>query len=256
MAIIPLEKIHIIVHKNIKDKFLKDLQKEHIVHITELKDTQTSASEELNIVNNALSHLAGYRKRGVLEMFLTMKTPVDYESFEKTNKEYDYQRVTGKIQHIRQTIENNRSSLKKLQDDIEILHPWTPMDISFEELHSMQKASAIAASVPSRDLLEELLKKVQDIPFSYQEINEIGSTVYLLFFVANEHIDIIRSRLVEAECTLIEFYDLKGKPTDIIRQHKEEIARLEQNTIELKEQESSLAREIATLELITDYIAN
>src|SRR4030042_1680696 len=162
MAIIPLEKIHIIVHKSIKDKFLKDLQKEHIVHITELKDTQTSASEELNIVNNALSHLAGYRKRGVLEMFLSMKTPVDYESVEKTNKEYDYQRVTGKIQHIRQTIENNRSSLKKLQDDIEILHPWTPMDISFEELHSMQKASAIAASVPSRDLLEELLKKVQD----------------------------------------------------------------------------------------------
>ncbi len=256
MAIIPLEKIHIIVHKSIKEKFLRNLQKEGIVHITELKETQASTPEDLNMVNNALSQLAGYKKRGVLEMFLTIKKPVDFASFENANKEYDSQRIAGEIQHIRQTMENNRSSLKKLHDDIELLEPWIPLDVSFEELHSLQRAAAIAVSIPNRDLLDDIINKMEDIPYSVQEINELGSTVFVIFFVSTEHVDTLRSRLVEAECTLVEFHELVGKPAEIIEQHREEIRRLEQSSAELKEQESALAREIAKLELVSDYIAN
>lgn len=256
MAVIPLEKVHIIIHKSIKDEFLKELQKEGIVHISELKETQVPASEDMNRVNNALTQLAGYKKRGVLEMFLTMKKPVDYETFERTSEEYDHQAIADELLNIRQTMDDNHARLKKMREEIEALTPWKPMDTSFEEIHSLKKTTALTASVPGRDVLDGLIKNSSDIYFSSQEINEVGPTIFTIFFVANEQADMMRSRLIETECMLYDFHDLEGRPADIIERDQDMIAKLEQSSNTLKEQEIIFAREISKLELISDYAAN
>ena len=72
MAVLPVEKVQIVVHKRIKDQFLTALQKEGIVHITELEESTPKSSSELIRINDALGQLSSYKKRNPLSMFFSV----------------------------------------------------------------------------------------------------------------------------------------------------------------------------------------
>ncbi|MCK4941428.1 hypothetical protein KAS45_04990, partial [candidate division WOR-3 bacterium] len=73
MAVLPVEKVQIVVHKSIKDQFLHELQKEGIVHIAELEESTPKSSSELTRIDEALSQLSSYKKRSPLSMFFSVK---------------------------------------------------------------------------------------------------------------------------------------------------------------------------------------
>jgi len=121
MAVLPLEKLHIVVHKSVKDRFLHELQRQGLVHITEMEERSLQPSSDLTRVNEALAQLSSYKKRGVLEMFLPVKRSITTTIYDVSSRSYDYQTTVSEISHLKVQREQHIARLHRLQEDTSLL---------------------------------------------------------------------------------------------------------------------------------------
>ncbi len=256
MAVIPVEKVYIVVHKSIKDRFLYNLQKEGIVHITELKESTARSSEELTRVSDALGQLSGYKKRGMLETFIKIKKPINLDNFEKSTQSYDYTKTVAELEEIKREKEKGEALLRTLKEEIALLSAWSPLNYDISLLKSFKETEALPCIIPSKEMVEALVEKIADIPHSSEIINTIGSTVYYIFFVKKEQGALLRSKLIENECEIVDFKDLKGMPATLIRDLKQNVEQTENHIAELQNREIEVSKEISKLEITCDLIAN
>ncbi|MCK4756720.1 hypothetical protein KAS56_07285, partial [candidate division WOR-3 bacterium] len=256
MAILSVEKIHIVVHKSIKDNFLQNLQKEGLVHITELKESTPRSSEKLTRIHDALNQLSGYKKRGLLETFIKIKKPINFEQFEDSVKSFDYAKTVTGLEEIKREKEQNEILLRGLIDDIALLSPWTLLNYDISQLKSFKQTEAIPCIIPSKEIGEGLMEKIADIPYSFEIINTVGSVSYYIFFVKQEQSSQLRSRLIENECEIVDFKDLSGKPAKTIAILKQRVEQTKNRIGKLQEKEIELSEELSKLEVTCDHITN
>ncbi len=256
MAVVPLEKVHIVVHKSIKERFLRDLQKEGIVHITELKESPPRSSEELTRINEALGQLSGYKKRGMLETFIKIKKAITFESFEKAAQAYDHTKTVAELERIKREREQSEILLHTFLDEISLVSSWAPLNYDLSVLKSFRETEVLPCIIPSKELLEALKDKIVDIAYSYDVINTVGTTVYALFFVKKEQSMLLRTRLIESECEIVDFKDLRGKPSAIVSDLQHKVKQTTNHITELQKKEAELSNELSQLELSCDHIAN
>ena len=256
MAVIPVEKVLIVVHKSIKDDFLHDLQKEGIIHITDLKESTHQTSEMLTRINDTLNQLSGYKKRSVLETFIKVKKSINFDKFENSVKSFDYSKTIKKFEEIKSAREANETQLQYYSDNITLLSPWTPLDYDIRLLKSFKETDAIPCFIPSKEIGEELFAKIEDIPHSFELINSVGTTSYYIFFVKKEQSSLLRSRFIETGCEVVDFKDMSGKPADLIATLKDKIEHIEKRIDELQDEETELSHEISKLEVAYDLLVN
>lgn len=256
MAVLPLEKIHIVAHKSIKDAFLQELQKESIVHITELREATSQTPEKLTKINDALNQLSGYKKRSLLETFIKIKKPINFSDFENSVKLYDYTKTVTDLEDVKKEKEKSESRLRTLEQDINLLSPWTSLKCNLRRLKSFKQTKALPCMIPSKEILEQTLEKIADIPYSHETINDTGPISYDIFFVKNEQSHHFRSVLVENECEIIDFGDLDGEPEKLSISLKNEVEKTEKQIDILQGKEVELSEEISRLEVTCDLLAN
>ena len=256
MAVIPVEKVHIIVHKSIKDTFLHDLQREGIVHISELKESSPRSSEELSRINDALSQLSGYKKRGILETFVKIKKPINFDTFEKSVRSYDHAKTVAELESVKKEREEGVAEIRHLNEEITLLSPWAPFHYDLSILNSFEKTEALPCVISSKEAVDKLVNKITDIVYSYEIVNTVGSTLYCLFFVKKEQGTILRSILIENECEPVDFRDISGRPAELVASLNQKIAETQRRIDELQERETELSLEISRLEIASDLIAN
>jgi len=256
MAVIPIEKVHIVVHKGVKDRFLKTLQKEGIIHIVELKESTPRTSEDLARINDAISQLSSFKKRNPLSMFFTIKRHMKYETFNKSAQLYDYNKTVKQLEIVKDEREKTLVRLHQLEDDIALLTPWIPFEENLEILKSFKKTDVLPVIIPSSEMFDDITNHITDICFSTEYVNTISLTEYDLFFVKNEQSSSLRSRLIEQGCEIVDFKDHSGKPADLISSFKREAKQAEHNIVVLEKQEEMLSKEIAKLETASDLLTN
>lgn len=255
MAVLPVEKIHIVVHKSIKDQFLHALQKEGIVHITELEESTPKSSSELTRINDALGQLSSYKKRNPLSMFFSVKRRLPYDSFVSTSDSYDHATTVAQLENVKLSREKTLARKHQLENDIELLTPWQPFEEDLRTLRQFKQTDAFAVIIPSEETFEQLSDIVADIPHSVEHINTIGTVLYTIFFVQKEHSMSLRARLVENGCDIQDLENLDGVPKTLVHQYRQELLDIEQKISTLTEQEGELAREIEHLEASSDFLS-
>ncbi len=256
MAIIPVEKVHIVVHKSIRDNFLHKLQQAGIVHITELRETTPAQPPDLARVNEALSQLSVYKKRGVLETFVKIKRPIKFEEFEQSVRQYNYQQTVAEFERIKKERELAQTRIHHLKENIALLYPWSPLNYELKQLKSFKQTEAIAVHIPSKEKFEEILQGLEQVSFSWEEVNSIGSSLYVIFFVRTEDGPGLRTYLIEKGSEIIDFKDLSGIPGQLIAEFEKESEVLKKKIEELQKKEAELFKEVSKLELVSDLIAN
>lgn len=256
MAILPVEKVHIVVHKSIKDKFLHSLQKEGIIHITELKESTPKTHEDLTRINDALSQLSNYKKRSPLAMFFNMKRIMGYETFVDTRKSYDYAKTVSKLEIVKKEREKNLTQMHSLEEDIALLSPWKPLKYDLQLLKSFKQTRAVPCMVPSKEILDQLSGKIEDIPHSFEVINTEGSASYYIYYVKNEQSHHLRSALIENKCDIVDFKNLSGVPEKLTASFQKKAEEVKHTIDALEKEEEKLSREITQLEVTSDFITN
>ena len=104
MAIVPMDKVVLLTHKSEKEGLLKELQREGIVHISDLKESNlikdypefsppeiTPELEEISSnLSRTITFLSKYEERGgVLSGLLKPKILLNSEEFEKIVNKFD-----------------------------------------------------------------------------------------------------------------------------------------------------------------------
>lgn len=256
MAVLPIEKVHIVVYKKIKDAFLEDLQREEIVHITELEETTPKTSREVTRINEALSQLSGYKKRSPLAMFFPIKRPMKFDAFLHSAGTYNYETTVNVLEEIKNDRERTLARSKKLQDAIAALTPWEPFADDLTRLRSLKQTDALPVAIPTQEALEGLPDHLKDIPYSYERVNTAGATEYGIFFVKREHSARLRTILIEQGCEIVDFREYSGIPADLIASFKNESAQTQHHIEDLAQQEARLAGDLKQLENTSDHLAN
>lgn len=255
MAVLPVEKIHIVVHKSIKEQFLKELQKAAVVHIAELEESTTKTSNELSRIDDALAQLAHYKKRNPLSMFFNMKRPMPYETFLQSTKSYDYEGTVDRIELIKQELESVYSRIRQIEDEIAVLEPWLPFKEDLSTLRTFKQTDAIPVLLPSNETLQNVEDTIKDIPYSTQHINTIGTSLYHFFFVKKEQSAALRARLVENECEIVDLQPREGVPTLLTKVLEQELNDKKKRMEDLLQLEDQVSREITQLEDTSDRLS-
>jgi len=256
MAILPVEKVQIVVYKGIKDTFLENLQKEGIVHISELDEATPKPSENLMRINDALTRLSGHKKRSPLSMFFPIKRPMTFDAFSSSADSYNYRTTVQKIEDLKSTQEKTLMRSKQLQDTITVLSPWTPLTDELASLRALRQTDALMVIIPSRETLDDLPQHLGDIAYSVEHVNTAAAVEYCVFFVKKEHSHRLRNILIEQECEIADFRDYSGMPADIIASCTDELAETQRYLEDLAQQEQQLAQELVQLENTSDHLAN
>ncbi len=255
MAVLPVEKIHIVVHKSIKDGFLQELQKAGIVHITELEESSSKMSQDLTRIDDALGQLASYKKRSPLSMFFSMKRSMPYETFVETTRSYDYAQTVTRIEHVKKERESLVSRIGHIEEEIAQLDPWIPLKADIDSLRGFKHTEAITVIIPSEETLKAVDEIIEDIPCSKQEINSVGPNLYYIFFVKKEQSAMLRTRLVENDCEIVDLQTHHGIPEKIIHDLKIELAEGTKRVEALNEQEKEISAELTKLEATSDMLS-
>ncbi len=255
MAVLPVEKIHIVVHKSIKEQFLKELQKAAIVHIAELEESTSRVSNELSRIDDALNQLAGYKKRSPLAMFFNMKRPIPYDTFVETTGSYDFAKTVDRIEKIKQERESVLARIRQVEEDIALLRPWKPFEDELRALRAFKQTEAIPVVIPSKETLNAVIETLEDIPHASQHVNTLGTNLYYIFFVKKEQGATLRTRFVEKECQIADLHKHDGVPARLINELEHEFQDKTKRVEELDEQEERVSREIGQLEESSDRLA-
>jgi V/A-type H+-transporting ATPase subunit I len=256
MAILPVKKIHIVVHKSIKDRFLLDLQKEGIVHITEIEESSSKAAEDLTRVNDALHQLSGHKKRNPLSMFFNMKRSMNYDEFTKAAKSFDYNKTVSELESVKIEREMAHAQLHQLEEDIALLLPWIKLKQDLRTLKTFKQTDALPTTIPSAESSNQLFEKISDIPHSIEYIDSVGPISHTIFFVKKEQSAQLKSRLIENACDIVDFKEHSGVPAKLVDSFRKEEENTRQKVEILKEKEKSLSQEIERLEAASDLLLN
>jgi V/A-type H+-transporting ATPase subunit I len=255
MAVLPVEKIHIVVYKSIKDGFLQELQKEGIVHITEQEESTSRVSAELGRIDDALTQLTTYKKRNPLSMFFNIKRPVSYQKFVALADSYDHTKTVARLESIRAERDKVYSRIRQIEDEIALLLPWAPLDADLSALQEFKETDALAAMIPSAETFAQMTEDIADIPHSGEKINTIGKTEYHLFFAKKEQSAQLRARLIENGCEIMDLHSFKGVCAELIKTLSRDLVDARKKIEELNELETRLADEIDNLEATADLLS-
>lgn len=256
MAILPVEKVHIVVHKSIQDSFLHALQKEGIVHITERAESSPKVPEKLTRVNNVLDQLSKYKKRTPLAMFFSIKQPLSYDEFIGSKRSFDEGAVVEELEGMKKERDRLSNNLHHVETVLDLLEPWLPLKIDLEELFSFRLTEAIPVIIPAREILDVIQETICDMAVSFELINTRGMIHYGIFFTVKERGPRLRAHLIENECEIIDFRGLPGTPAALIQRHRDEMEKIQKRIEELNQREAVLSKEIRQLETTSDRLTN
>ena len=255
MAVLPVEKIQIVVHKSIKDEFLSELQQEGIVHIAELEEGTSQTPEILNRLQEGLDQLAAYRKRHPLAMFFSMKRTMAYDSFVRAARSLDHEAVAARLETIKTERETLTARRRALQDDITLLAPWTALTPDLESLRALRHTDTFPVMIPSAQAADKLATEIADIPHSVEYVNAVGPAQYAIFYVKKEQSSQLRARLVENGCEITDFGSFRGTVPDVIAARERASDETARKIEALNAEEQTLGKDIARLEAAADLLA-
>ena len=255
MAVLPVEKIHIVVHKTIKDAFLQELQKAGIVHITELEESSSKISQDLARLDDALGQLASYKKRSPLSMFFSMKRSMPYDTFVERTRSYDYAETVTRIERLKSERDSLVARIRQIEEQIALLDPWKPFEDELDALRGFKHTEAIPVIIPSEETLSALDETLKDIPYSKERINSAGLIFYYIFFVQKGQSTALRTRLLENDCEIVDLQPYHGTPVKIIHDLEIELAEGTRRVDELNVQEKDISAELNLLEATSDMLS-
>jgi V/A-type H+-transporting ATPase subunit I len=255
MAVLPVEKVHIVVYKGIKDKFLQELQKEGIIHITEQKESTTGVSTDMSRIDGVLDQLTTYKKRSPLSMFFNMRRPMLYDTFVEAAGSYDHEKTVAQLESIKTERDKISSRIKQIGDEIALLSPWKTFSSDLSTLTEFKETDSIAVMIPAPDLLNQIAEATADIPYSEEKVNTVGTAQYHLFFVKKEQSAQLRARLIEQGCEIADFRSIKGVPGELLKKMEHDLAEASRKMEDLNELEKNLAGEIDKLEATADLLS-
>jgi len=175
-----MKKVTLIADLDLKEEVfekLRDLGTVQVVAetVTTRQVTDSLASVDLSSRLSKLVSLKAYFekynpiKKSFLDMFTGKKPEIAMADFEKTVASYDVDRMTEIIRDHEDRLKQIDAELSAIRSEMEMLTPWSPLDVPLESIGAWRRAESLLAVVPSASL-EALDAAVSALPVVYEKV--------------------------------------------------------------------------------------
>ncbi len=270
MSIKPVTKVLFVVHRDEKNPFLKFIQEQGTVQITELaqQDVRTAfpelAKEDSRKLNDlvalssqidfAINFLSPYAAKKSLASALTPKGLKNMGDLSSLAESVDIRGILDKVMHLSRELSEARSQITKLESSKDTFIPWLGLDVPIENLRDTRKVHQMLFMI-FKVTTEELVGQLNSCGDSYVLTPVSISPNYSYYhFVCHTDdraaFDEVLAKLGAERESLPEFTGTFKKAFD----HQEhEIAEIKKRIASLEENARLLAAEKERLEELYDH---
>ncbi|WP_139905215.1 V-type ATP synthase subunit I [Clostridium thermarum] len=277
MAIVKMNKFTLLAFESMRDKILEELQKfegvefinlqreellEENQHLKDLdKDAvlsdYTKYEENLSKLKFAIEFLRNYvPPKSALKAIKEGKREMTYSELKNKVESSNWLELYSEVKEKDQRIAAIDSEISKNKTEIEGLQPWSPLDVSFEDLKSTKYFSIFIGSVAKeteQPMLNELKETVGQV---YTEIvNRDNKNTYFIVVAHKEK----KEELLE---TLKRFgfsqltVSYTASPLEVISGLEDEISALTEEKSKIVEEVKAYEDKLAIFEMAYDYYSS
>ncbi|MBN2306998.1 V-type ATP synthase subunit I [Candidatus Peregrinibacteria bacterium] len=228
MAVVPMQKIGLLVSKTEKDEILSFLQEKGVLHLTDARPeeglTPAELSDDLHKLHYkvaelefAIHFLSGYevRKKGVQAMVDGDSVKIRKEEVKTVKTDFKWKPVVESCKKLEEAIvdlNNEKKTLKELQSR---LRPWVHHTASLSEPRVTKTARSIfaMASLKEWEALESEITKHSKLVVIEMD-NMVETTVYFQVVCEQSIISDIEGLILTHKGEIIELPVLKGNPKE------------------------------------------
>lgn len=216
MALLQMQRIYIYALKKDRKKILELLQRRGVVEVrsmlkedkvfskSDVSVTKQSLEKNISIATEALNLLNNYVKENKSMLSaLEGRKELPVEVYDSFKEEYKSVVDTAKrIIQLSKIIAENKAEILRLQTQIEILMPWTALDIPLNFKGTKHTAGFIG-TLPKPWTLEEVYEKLaQYMPFDVDIISSTKEQTCIFVLCTNNNKDKVFETLRGMEFTL------------------------------------------------------
>ncbi|GLI51713.1 V-type ATP synthase subunit I [Tepidanaerobacter syntrophicus] len=274
MAIVKMEKMHLLALKSEQSKLMQTLQKTGIVEVIDItgdkKEEEKQGHKEDRIRDEIAKELAELEtklnnlKLGIdfLKPYSKSPNPLIYgkpdvkkdELSKILSNETKIAESLQRVFDLDKKIAQLKSEESKILNQIDFLIPWQGLDIPLEQLGNTDRTAFVAVVIPrkSKDKLEEKAKESQ-LPLDIKVIGEKRDDLYALIVYHRGCNEDVQSLFKEFSVTIQDFMGLKGTPNDIIEQSKRRLNDIQKEREDIKTQAQGMNQDLFNFEVLYDY---
>jgi V/A-type H+-transporting ATPase subunit I len=274
MAIVKMNKFNLYAFESQKEELLQNLQKFEGIQFKNLheglkeEDTSflsiASNNDEIHQIENQLSKvkfsidfLDKYiKKEKGLKALKEGKKTFTFEEVEDFMESSKWESIYGNLKSMDEKLNLLHNQETKLQGEVEALKSWVEFDSPFNDLKDLSLTSAFVGIMPT-SLMETFQKEFsQKNDSAYLEvISQDKNDTYLFVVILKELEDTANEIFKEYAFSKVSFqYD--KKPSDVIKSHKEEILKIEEDVNKILQAASVKNHEYEQLIIAYDHIEN
>lgn len=196
-----------------------------------LDDDIKSIDTNLTILKSSISFLNAYvPKVSGLKAMKEGKPEINYDELQKFVDSSNWDIVCEELKSKEHRISDINNEKNKIKAELDLLKPWTDLDVSFNELSNFKNAKAYTGviKVSSDSQINEIEEKFNELPLSNLYIvNRLNNDVYILLLVHESE-----KKDVETYIKSLDFSEVKistsEKPSITIKNLEGKISELEE----------------------------
>lgn len=257
MAIEPVSKVALVVHRSRKEEFLIRLQRLGVLHIVKIAEAEgeklpSEVKGNLNQIFTAIELLDGLQdKKKAKEKLLFERL-----EYERIAIEYDIEERVKEIQRLTAKQQELAGKLKALEEEIRRLRPWEGLKHPVSDLMGLTGIKVLLGKFPSRREFLDTLSALKDKPVVLEEVSEEGGAVFAVALISKTVLEDVSAILNLQRWEGAELKEVTCLPAEAIKK-KQGVQ--EQIKAEIKAIESKIARfveELPRLKARADAIVN
>lgn len=277
MAIVKMNKFTLLVFESEKEKILEELQKfqgaefinlqkEELLEENEnLKDLYkdeiashySECEENISKIKHSLDFLRNYiPPKSLLKSLKEAKKEMTFNKLKEAVESSNWQGLGAELTEKEQRIAAIDSEVSKIKTEIELLEPWSPLDVAFEDLKGTKYSKVFIGSTSKeaeQSLIHDLEQNVAEV---YTEVvNRDSKNSYFIVISHKENEEAVLELLKVNGFSQFNI-PYTASPSQVISDFKESIEKLLLEKEEVINTIKSQEDKIAIFEMAHEYYAN
>lgn len=269
MAIVPMQKINLFVHKEDKPNVLDFLQSKGVLHITNAIDSHDSLERmgndeeggqlELAVaqLDFAVNFLVKYeeKKKGLQAMIDGDSVEASIEEIEKTANGFEFKEVVARCQSVEEELNSLHNEEKAIISEKKKLNPWKSLASPLNTPRKTENIESFFVSVPTKDWNEfktEFLNLSELVAFESENITT--NNVYVHIISDKSLLSELNVLFATYKVENIDLPEFSGSVDEKIETLDFRLKQIKERQSQLNQAAKELAKDLNKLRIIYDYL--
>lgn len=269
MAIVPMQKISLLVHKENKPKVVGFLQSRGVLHIEDIK-TELEGLEAMDIdkeghelemsvaqLDFVIKFLSKYetRKKGIQAAIDGDQVNVDIGKMKEIVKSYKFKEIVIRAESAEEQLVDLHNEEKASNDDLEKLMPWRHLKSDLGNPRETRHVSSLFVIIPTKDWEAFKTELIAISPLLILECDNIyQSKVYVHIICDHSVLDEVNGLIANCKAERAELPETQGSVKNEIERVKKRLKEISDRQGQLNSAAKELSKELEKLRMVYDYM--